>query len=69
MFAIFGLGTGGLLVILLLSVFWILMLIDAIQNKGLSDGEKIAWVIVIIFVHFLGALLYLLIGRPKRTRV
>jgi len=47
--------------------FWIWMLIHAIQNKGLSEGEKIAWVIVLVFVHFLGALLYFFIGRPKAT--
>jgi hypothetical protein len=31
---------------LLAFVFWIWMIIDAIQNKGLTDGEKIAWVLV-----------------------
>jgi hypothetical protein len=47
-------------------VFWIWMLVSAIQNKGLSDGEKIGWVLAIVFLHFLGALLYLFIGWPKR---
>lgn len=46
--------------------FWIWMLISAIQNRGLSEGEKIAWVLVMIFVHFLGAILYFFIGHPKR---
>ena len=46
--------------------FWIWMLVSAIVNKGLGDGEKIGWVLAIIFLHFLGALLYLFIGRPKR---
>ncbi len=46
--------------------FWIWMLVDAITNKGLTDVEKIIWVLVIIFVHFIGALIYLLLGRPKR---
>ena len=32
---------------LLAFVFWIWMIIDAIQNKGLTDGEKIAWVLVV----------------------
>ncbi len=48
-------------------VLWIWMLIDAIQNKGLSDGEKVAWVLAIIFLHFIGAVLYFIIGRPKRN--
>ncbi|HEY5910537.1 MAG TPA: PLDc N-terminal domain-containing protein [Verrucomicrobiae bacterium] len=48
-------------------VFWIWMLVHAITNKGLSDTEKIVWVLVIIFVHFIGALIYFFVGRPKGT--
>lgn len=66
-------GLGVLLVIMLiagvslvLTAFWIWMLVDAIQNKGLTDGEKIGWVLAIVFFHFIGSLLYLFIGRPKR---
>ena len=46
-------------------VFWIWMLIHAITNKGLGGGEKIAWVLVIFFLHALGGLIYFFIGRPK----
>jgi hypothetical protein len=45
--------------------FWIWMLVHAIQNKGLTDGEKVGWVLAIALLHFLGALLYFFIGRPK----
>ena len=45
--------------------FWIWMLIHAIQNKALGDGEKAGWVVAIALLHFLGALLYFFIGRPK----
>jgi heme/copper-type cytochrome/quinol oxidase subunit 2 len=48
--------------------FWIWMIISAVQNKGLTDGEKIAWVLVIVFLHVLGALLYFFIGHPKRNQ-
>ncbi len=51
---------------LLLTVFWIWMLVDAVQNKGLSDGEKTGWVLAIVFFHFIGSLLYFCIGRPKK---
>lgn len=75
--AIEGGDVGGIIVLLLilavalpiilaLFVFWIWMLISAVQNKGLGEGEKIAWVLVIVFVHWLGALLYFFIGHPKR---
>ena len=67
-------GAFGLLVWLLMAAislacfaFWLWMLIHAITNKGLGDGEKIVWVIVIIFVPFVGSLIYFFIGRPKAT--
>jgi hypothetical protein len=50
---------------LLLMVFWIWMLIHAATSKGFSDGEKVAWVLVILFLHFLGALIYFFFGRPR----
>ena len=66
---------GGLVLLLVLlfaglglalTAFWIWMLVCAIQNKGLSDGEKIGWVLAIVFFHFIGSVLYLFIGHPKR---
>ena len=46
-------------------VFWLIMLIDCIKNPGLSSNERIVWVLVIVFLHALGALIYLLAGRQK----
>ena len=51
---------------LALFAFWIWMLISAVQNKGLDEGEKIAWVLVIALLHFLGAIIYFFVGHPKR---
>jgi len=53
-------------IILAVFAFWIWMLISAVQNKGLTDGEKIAWVLVVTLLHFLGALIYFFVGHPKR---
>ncbi|HEX4263791.1 MAG TPA: PLDc N-terminal domain-containing protein [Verrucomicrobiae bacterium] len=44
-------------------VFWVWMLIDAIQNPSLSGSQRIVWVLVILFLNLLGALIYLLAGR------
>jgi hypothetical protein len=71
MFAALLGGWEIVLILLLLPVFmafWIWMLVHAIQNKGLSDGEKIGWVLAIALLHFLGALLYFFIGRPKKNQ-
>jgi hypothetical protein len=51
---------------LLTFAFWIWMLVHAISNNGLTDIEKLIWVIVILFTHFIGAAIYFFAGRPKR---
>jgi hypothetical protein len=47
------------------TVFWIWMLIDCITNPRLQDTEKIVWVLVIVFTHIIGALIYFFIGRER----
>ena len=59
----------GLVIGILAFVFWIWMLISAIQNKGVTEGEKIAWVLVIVLLPFVGSILYFFIGHPKRNAV
>jgi hypothetical protein len=49
-------------------VFWIWMLVHAITNPGLRDIEKLIWVVVILFTHFIGALIYFFVGRPRRSQ-
>ncbi len=46
--------------------FWVWMLVDCIQNTRLDPNEKIMWVVVIALTHFIGALIYLLIGRNRQ---
>jgi hypothetical protein len=55
-----------LLFVILTSVFWIWMLIDCLQNPRLPSTEKLIWVLVIFFMHFVGALIYFFIGRQQR---
>jgi len=52
-------------IILAAFAFWIWMLIHAITNKGLNDTEKLIWVLVVLFLHFIGALIYFFVGRPR----
>jgi hypothetical protein len=62
---IFMLAIGALC--LAMFVFWVWMLVDCLQNPRLEGAEKIVWVLVIIFLHGLGAILYFFIGRSKST--
>jgi hypothetical protein len=50
-----------------LTVFWIWALVDAIRvpdDSMYNEGNKLLWVIVIVLTSFIGAIIYLIIGRP-----
>ncbi len=58
-------GFGGLF-LLIVSIFWVWMLVDCALNEPNENGSKIAWILVIIFTHFLGAFLYFIIRKQSR---
>ena len=63
----FGLGATGLIIALLLALFWIWMLIDALTNALLAPAMKLVWAALIFFFPVLGALAYLLLGRKPAS--
>lgn len=46
-------------------VFWILMIIDCAKRKHLSDGERIAWILVLAFLGVIGAAVYYFAVKRK----
>ena len=58
-----------LLFFFLVPIFLIplIAIIDALKSDFKGSNDKIIWVIVIIFLPFLGSLLYLLIGRGQKV--
>jgi hypothetical protein len=56
---------------LALLALWVYALVDAItvpDDSMYRAGNKLIWVIVIVFTFAIGAVLYLVIGRPIRER-
>jgi hypothetical protein len=51
---------------LLGTIFWIWALIDCLTKEPDEGNSKLVWGLVILFLHFFGALLYFLIRRPQR---
>lgn len=54
------------IILLLISVFWLWMLVDCCLNKSLKGIQKVFWFLFILFTHIIGAILYALIGRSKK---
>jgi hypothetical protein len=46
-------------------VFWIFMLVDAIQRKYDTENEKVTWIIVIVLTGIIGALIYYFMVKKK----
>lgn len=61
-----GFFVAILALVLLTSAFWLWMLVDGITNRTLDGTEKLIWVVVIVATHFIGSVLYFLLGRNKR---
>jgi len=57
---------GFLLVGLAAFAVWIWALIDAIKTPDgtFRAGNQLIWVLVILFGNLLGAIIYLIVGRP-----
>jgi uncharacterized BrkB/YihY/UPF0761 family membrane protein len=47
-------------------IFWLLMLIDAIQNQ---EENKVMWIILLIFLNFLGAIIYYFSAKRNRKHI
>jgi hypothetical protein len=60
-------------VIVSASVFWIWMLVDCLTTPFAEGSDKVSWVIVITFLHIVGAVLYCLVvkiyGQPPPRKV
>jgi hypothetical protein len=55
----------AVLIAVLAFVFWVWMLIDCARNRGLDGTEKAVWILLIVFTHSLGGLIYFFVARPK----
>lgn len=52
---------------LALFAFWVWMLVDCLLREFRDSTTKLIWALVIVFVHFIGALIYLIVGRSQGT--
>jgi len=50
------------------TILWIWMLVDCATKEPDQGNDKMVWVLIIVFTHWMGALIYMLIRRPQRIR-
>jgi len=60
-------GFGGLLVILsIIAAIWVIYDV-VVNNKGLSDGMKLLWIVLAILFSIITAIIYYLVGRNQKN--
>lgn len=60
MFLVFAvIGLGG-------TLLWIWMIVDCATKEPSEGNDKLVWILIILLTHCIGALIYLLVRRPKR---
>ncbi len=62
---LFLLASYGLIIAVPFAI-WIYALIDCLTKEPSENPDKLAWVMVVLFAHFIGALIYHYVRRPKR---
>ena len=48
--------------------FWIWMLVEVLTRETDEGNNRLIWALVIVFTHWIGALIYLLVRRQERIR-
>jgi hypothetical protein len=46
--------------------FWLWMLVECVTKEPDTGNNKICWVLIIVFAHIVGALIYCFVRRPRR---
>jgi Na+-driven multidrug efflux pump len=46
--------------------FWLWMLIDCATNEADHGNNKVVWIIIIVFAHIVGAIIYWIFRRDQR---
>jgi hypothetical protein len=56
---------GAIILGILLSVFWIIEIIDVARREFVDPNMKVVWLLVVILVHTLGAIIYYFVGKKQ----
>ncbi|MES2464127.1 MAG: PLD nuclease N-terminal domain-containing protein [Armatimonadota bacterium] len=46
------------------TIFWIVMLVDAVRREFRDSTMKLVWILILVFTNLLGAIIYYFVGRP-----
>ncbi len=60
MFFVFG------LVAVLCLALWVMAIVDILNSRFREESSKVLWILLVVFLPFLGTILYYAIGKQQR---
>ncbi len=51
--------------IIFLTVFWILMIIDVAKRNFKNENDKVVWILIVILLSWLGATIYYFVIKKE----
>ncbi len=48
------------------TIFWVMMIIECATKESSQGNTKLIWILIIVFTHWVGALIYYFVRRPQR---
>jgi hypothetical protein len=63
---------GGFLIIMLLFtliyfLLWVYCVIDVIRSNFKDQNMKLIWIVILLFAHIIGPLVYLVLGKTTKA--
>ena len=56
----------GIAIAILVTAFWIWMIVDVAKRNFTTSGQKVGWILVVVLVQILGAVIYFYVhGKDK----
>ena len=50
------------------TILWIWTIVDCATKEPSEGNDKIIWIIVVVFTHWIGSLIYIFVRRPQRIQ-
>jgi prolipoprotein diacylglyceryltransferase len=56
-------------IVILGTIFWVFMLVDVAKRKFKSENDKIAWILVVVLAHIIGAIIYYFVIKKSSNKI
>jgi uncharacterized BrkB/YihY/UPF0761 family membrane protein len=50
---------------ILLTIFWIFMIVDVAKRKFKNENDRIVWILVVVLANWIGAVVYYFVVKNK----